>query len=171
MHRLLTLSIALALSAGAAAQIYKSTDEKGNVVFSDTPPQGQSQATEVELKPLNTAPPPAALPRSKPEKKKKSDEGPQYLTRIVAPENESTIAKGPGDFSVSASVEPPLGRRESLQLLMDGEPQGPPQQGTSWSLTGVMRGPHDLVVARQSGDQVLDRSEPVRVYVLRPSIR
>jgi hypothetical protein len=54
---------------------------------------------------------------------------------------------------------------------MDGTPWGEPQQATTWNLTNVFRGAHDITVAvvDEEGQQ-LANSEPVRVYVLRPSI-
>ena len=78
---------------------------------------------------------------------------------------------GPGNFSVSASIEPALARGALLQLYVDGSPSGDPQSGSTWALTNVFRGAHDLtvVVIDSNGDQLAE-SEPVRVYVLRPSV-
>jgi hypothetical protein len=169
----LLIVAACALSVSAGAQIYRVTDEKEGVVFTDRPKTlgDDSTVQEVELAPTNRAEP-VAMPQSAERKPSAAPEEPaQPTVRINAPENESTIAMGPGNFTVSAAPEPPLGRGESLQLLMDGEPQGDAQRGTSWFLEGVLRGPHDLVVERRTaGGSVIARSEPVRVYVLRPSI-
>jgi hypothetical protein len=78
---------------------------------------------------------------------------------------------GPGNFSVSASVRPSLVDGTLLQLYMDGTPWGDAQRETTWSLTNVFRGAHDITVAvvDEDGEQ-LTTSAPVRVYVLRPSI-
>jgi hypothetical protein len=54
---------------------------------------------------------------------------------------------------------------------MDGIPWGDPQQGNSWALSNVFRGAHDITVAVvDEQGQHLASSDPVRVYVLRPSI-
>lgn len=63
--RALLFPLLLCLSCTAFAQVYKSTDDEGNVTFSDTPADG-SEAVEVEPTnvadpvevPVNTAPPP-----------------------------------------------------------------------------------------------------------------
>jgi len=56
-------------------------------------------------------------------------------------------------------------------LLMDNSPVGQPQRTAVWQLEGVLRGPHDLLVQRlNNAGEVVATSEPVRVYVLRPSL-
>lgn len=164
--------VAHAVCGSALAQpIYRSVDENGNVVFSDQPPPPGQKGEQVELGELNTAAPPEPLPRPAPEPEK-AEPAPEPAVTITSPANESTIAMGPGNFSVSGQAEPPLGPGERLQLFMDGEAVGPPQASASWSLQGVLRGPHDLVIRRvTSSGKAIAESDPVRVYVLRPSVR
>ncbi|MEQ8262360.1 DUF4124 domain-containing protein [Pseudohaliea sp.] len=164
--------VAYAVSGSALAQqIYRSVDEHGNVVFSDQPPAPGQDGEKVELRDLNTTPPPDPRPRPAPAKRK-PEPAPAPTVTIASPENETTIAMGPGNFSVSGSAEPPLGPGERLQLFMDGEAVGPPQAGASWGLQGVLRGPHDLVIRRlNNSGKTIAESESVRVYVLRPSVR
>jgi hypothetical protein len=154
-----------------AQQIYRSVDESGNVVFSDQPPAPGQEGEQVELGELNTAPPPEPRPRPAPTQQK-PEPAPDPTETITSPENETTIAMGPGNFSVSGSAEPPLGPGERLQLFMDGEAVGPPQASASWGLQGVLRGPHDLVIRRMNNSgRTVAESGSVRVYVLRPSVR
>jgi hypothetical protein len=164
--------IACIVSGPALAQkIYRSVDESGNVVFSDQPPAPGQEGEQVELRELNTAPPPEPRPRAAPVERK-PEPAPSPSVTITSPENETTIAMGPGNFSVSGRAEPPLGPGERLQLFMDGEAVGPPQAGAGWGLQGVLRGPHDLVIRRlNNSGKVIAESESVRVYVLRPSVR
>lgn len=172
MNRLLLLSLLL-IPLVSSAQIYRSTDEHGNVTFSDTPPAGTS-GEQVELRQTNTTPPPPgsqAPAQTQSQLVQKELESITYRVSITAPANDTTVPMGPGNFSVSVSVQPALGQDVQLQLLVDGDPWGDPQQGTSWSLTNVFRGAHDLTVAvvGAAGKQ-LAVSGPIRVYVLRPSI-
>ncbi len=154
-----------------AQQIYRSVDEHGNVVFSDQPPAPGQEGEQVELGDLNTAPPPEPRPRPAPAQQEPEPAVAPTVT-ITSPDDETTIAMGPGNFSVSGSAEPPLGPGERLQLFMDGEAVGPPQAGASWGLEGVLRGPHDLVIRRvNNSGKTIAESDPVRVYVLRPSLR
>jgi hypothetical protein len=163
---------ALAPSAGTpAAQIYRTTDDQGNVVFTDKPPAGATTTERVELPPTNTTP--ATEIRLAPEKKpgEPDTDAPAYSVAIISPANETSFPMGPGNFPVSAKVQPSPGKNEALQLYIDGIPWGDPQQGTSWALTNVFRGQHDLTVAivDAKGEQ-LASSAPVRVFVHRPSI-
>ena len=164
--------LALLVSVPALAQkIYRTVDENGNVVFSDQPPPQGQAAEQVELGELNTAAPLEVRPRPEPAPEE-PEPAPEPGISITSPGDESTIAMGPGNFSVSGRAEPPLGPGERLQLLMDGEAIGPAQASNRWSLEGVLRGPHDLVIRRVTASgKVLAESDSVRIYVLRPSIR
>lgn len=173
MTRILSLLLLISLfSTGVLAQqIYKTTDEHGNVIFTDSPPATSTSAERVELPETNTTPATPIPPRPKPKPTPEEPQSPGFSVAITVPANETTIPMGPGNFSVNAEVEPALGVGASLQLYMDGIPWGKPQQGKSWALTNVFRGAHDITVGvvDEEGQQ-LAGSEPVRVYVLRPSI-
>lgn len=168
--------IAACLAAPVAAQIYKVTDEEQGVIFTDRPGNVGSTSgrnvEEVELSDTNTvAPVTPTRPRSTSTAKAEPEESEAPTVSITSPGNESTIAMGPGNFAVSALAKPPLARGESLVLLIDGQPVGAAQTSSSWFVEGALRGPHDLVVQRTtSRGTTVAISEPVRIYVLRPSI-
>lgn len=165
------LLLGLLLPWTVSAQIYRTTDEQGNVVFTDKPPATSTSAEPVELPPTNTTPATEVRPRPKPVAPTQEPEGNDISVAITIPANETTIPMGPGNFAVNVEVEPSLGRGASLQLYMDGIPWGDPQQGNSWALSNVFRGAHDITVAVvDEQGQHLASSDPVRVYVLRPSI-
>ncbi|QIB65805.1 DUF4124 domain-containing protein [Kineobactrum salinum] len=169
MTRLLLLLLCWPLLT--QAQIYKSTDAEGNVVFTDKPPDGSTKNEQVELKPLNTtpAPDPSVQPRRAPESgSDKPASAPQLA--ITSPQNETVIPIGAaGNFSVQASTSPPLAEGEMLELLLDGSAVVPPQNSSSWELSNILRGGHDLTVRRlDSNGEPVATSEPVRVYVMRP---
>jgi len=160
----------LLCASAALGQIYKTTDENGNVVFTDQPPSGSRAAEEVKLKQLNTTPAPTPLPAR--ETPAEEPAGPDYTVSIKFPTNETTIPMGPGNFSVVASTFPPLRAGEVLQLQINGTDRGPAQTGSNWELTNVFRGAHELTVQRKSAEgEVLTTSEAVTVYVHRPSIK
>lgn len=171
MSRLLPLALLFA-SILANAQIYRTVDEQGNVVFTDQPPTG-SQAEEVQLRETNRVEAPATSTTDVSQTGDGDSEaqGTPYNIAIIAPENETTIPMGPGDFSVSAMVRPTLGGAHQLQLLLDGAPRGAPQKEASWALTNIDRGVHDISIAviDREGNQVAV-SSPTRVYVMRPSL-
>ena len=165
------LVILVLASAPSLAQIYKSTDADGNVVFTDTPPD-HTTSEQVDLKPTNTLAPPPAAPASSPGKPGPTLAAPPApQATITEPANETTIPMGGGNFTVSATVDPGLSGGQGLQLLIDGKPEGEVQPNATWHLMNVFRGAHDLVVQVVDSDgKALSSSEPVRVYVLRPGL-
>jgi hypothetical protein len=170
MARFLVLALLLFSPLLASQGIYRTTDEDGNVIFTDAPPAGSSATEEVGMQPINTAPPARDVPPSERTTDEPAGE-PEYKVLIVKPPNETTIPMGPGNFSVSASTDPPLKKYESLQLFMDGEPRGSPQPSGFWDLTNVFRGAHDITVGVINAEgETVGMSEPTRVYVQRPSV-
>jgi hypothetical protein len=161
----------LFFSGVSSAQIYKTTDENGNVVFTDTPPADSSVAEQVHIRELNTAPPPAQQTSPTPAPETSAQQAPEFSVAITEPANESTIPNGPGNFSVRGSLKPALKRGQLLQLYLSGEPWSDPQRSPAWELVNVFRGAHDLTIGVLDSDgKSLAISEPVRVYVHRPSI-
>ena len=171
MRTLLAAAVLAVVAAPTWAQIYKSTDEDGNVVFTDTPPPDAPATQQVELQRTNTAPPPPDLPRVSADSNDKPEAAAIPKAIITAPANDTTFPVGyTGNFSVSAHVDPPLSRGEGLRLTVDGEPQGGPQASGFWDLNNVYRGTHNLVVEVVDADgEVLSSSEPVQVHVMRTS--
>lgn len=172
-HTLLVAAVSaltLCLSGWSSAQIYKVT-EGDSVEFTDRPatPDANRKVEKMELEQTNSAP--AVQPKAATTPSQEPQEAPPVMVSIVSPAPETTVAMGPGNFSVSASTSPSLGRNEQLQLLIDGQPYGTPQSGSSWFVEGALRGEHQLRVARlTAGGAPLAESDSVRIYVLRPSV-
>jgi hypothetical protein len=177
---LLTTLLLTALSTLVLAQsdIYNVTHPDGSISFTDQPPS-DSKASSVELldnNRINIIPGLAPKPETT-EAGAESDELvvseliPKSVS-ILSPIDQTTIPMGPGHFSVLAEVEPELDPGEMLQLVMDNTPVEDPITDTMWNLRFVIRGEHTLLINRiDSAGNVIATSEPVIVYVLRPSIR
>jgi len=172
MSRLLLLALLLLPLSGLAQAVYRTTDAQGNVVFTDSPPANATPADRVEIRPTNTVQPPQIPPRPVSENTPNAEaEVAAYTLTITEPANETTIPMGPGNFSVSVNVSPALRSAENLQLFVNGAPQGEPQRASTWSLTNVYRGQHDLTVGViDDSGKTLAISPPVRIFVQRPSI-
>lgn len=167
---LVTALIALIVGSAYATDVYKVVDKNGNVSFTDQPPAESAAGTveRVQVSSPNSAAPP--LDMRKPQTPAPEAEAVAYETLITSPPDGTTIPMGPGNFVVSALADPALGG-DRLRLLVDGEPLGEPQSSGNWQLTNVNRGEHQLVVERVNNrGKALDRSSPVTVYVMRPSI-
>lgn len=170
MPRLLFITL-LVFSLGTAAQqtIYRTTDAQGNVVFTDTPPTNGAQAERVEIRPTNTVRP-VEVPSPAAPADTSQEEVVSYSVTITDPANETSFPMGPGNFSVSASVTPPISEVENLQLFIDGTARDEPQRESSWDLTNVFRGRHDLTVGViDASGKTIALSDPVTVFVHRPS--
>ena len=162
------LVLLMAVPVVCIAQVYKHVDENGKVTFTDRP---AANSERIEVRAPNTLAAPPEIEYATEPKKEPVVASQSYTLEITSPANETVIPNGPGNFSVSASVSPGLQGGTQLQLLIDGEPRGEPQQGTSWALTNVYRGAHQLVVVALDGNgKGVGESDPITVYVFRPSI-
>ena len=173
MFRTILLMLLFVSTQGLAqSSIYRTTDENGNVVFTDAPNAGTQKAERIENPHINSMPPPPNTPAASSKnsgRKSDKNEAAGHDVTITSPKNETTIPNGPGNFSVSARVTPALGNGLSLQLYMDGVPWGEPQVSASWSLTNVFRGEHQLTVGVvNAAGESSGTSEPVTVFVFRP---
>ena len=163
---------ALAFVGLVNAQIYKSVDANGVVTFSDTPPKGPQDKVEKLQAPSQVNSMQAITVRSIDAGDRDSGETEAERTlSIVSPMDNATIPMGAAIFDVSVEAKPELGDGESLELYLDGEKVGEAQTALSWTLTYVIRGAHTLEAKWTSEDgSILATSEPITVFVLRPSI-
>ena len=170
MFRVLLLVLLLTPLCNAAESIYRTTDAEGNVVFTDAPSASDAGSTErVKIQPINTVAPPSPL--TAPITTPREPEETAISVTITSPEDETSFPMGPGNFSASVRVEPQMSPRANLQLFVDGAPWGTPQRSANWRLTNVFRGEHDLTVGLIDGSgETVAMSEPIRVYVHRPSV-
>lgn len=170
MLKILVLLMLCVPLAAAQNKIYKTVDKDGNEIYTDTPPASETGAEEVDVRPINTVAPPPAIPRIVEPEKPVVAGAPTVA--ITSPADDSTIPMGPGDFSVSVSVDPAPQPGHRLQLKIDGENHGQPQTAGIWALTNVFRGAHTLTVdLLDSKGKTVSVSEPVTVYVQRPSVQ
>ncbi len=182
MANRLLLTITLLLfpfiaTAAGSGKIYRTTDAQGNVVFTDAPPVGSQKSEEVEIRHINTTPAPSTSAAGEKTANAGADNDSEpaavgYQVAIVAPQNETTVPNGPGNFTVAAKVEPKLREGHNLQLFLDGAPRGGLQRSDNWQLTNVFRGEHALTVGViDENGEALARSEPITVFVFRPKVR
>lgn len=175
MSRFLMLLLLLLPLGGVADSIYRTVDAQGNVVFTDAPGADTVPSDKIEIQRINTIEPPPEAPPSASTSTSAGNGSSEaatspYTVTIVTPANETSFPMGPGNFSVSVRVNPPLAKYHGLQLFVDDEPRGDPQASNIWDLTNVFRGQHDLTVGViDKQGEILSLSPPVRVYVHRPS--
>ncbi len=166
--QLLLLSIALTFVTPASAEVYRSLDEDGNVVFTDKP---SPSAEELDIDSVQTISPPAVRnfeytsPR-KPEKNKYTK------LEISSPANDQVFTDGSGNVTVSVLITPELNISpgDRLVLYIDGKKHAD-SVSTSFSFTNMDRGTHTVKVdVVDRGGKSLKSSAPVSFTVKRFSI-
>ncbi len=172
MTRILATLLMLIALPALAAQVYRWTDEHGQVVFGDEPPKGVA-AEPVEIRPPQTfkalpVPKPATPePASQPQKPKAV----AYKTvEILRPAEDEAIRSNNGFLVISFRAEPDLAPEDRFEVVMDGKTVGT-TRNQSLALENVDRGTHTVEV-RIVDDQGNERavSQPVTFHLLRHHI-
>ncbi|WP_163835980.1 DUF4124 domain-containing protein [Spartinivicinus ruber] len=154
------------LPLASYAEIYKTVDENGNIIFTDAP--GDKPAEEVELKPSTIISPPP-LKTAPPSEGSSREESFTYSSlTIKKPADGTTIDKN-GDLTVLAAISPKLRPADKLQLFVDGKAVSGPQKGLSFKAGNLARGPHTIDVRALSSDGKVLNSASVTVFSHRPS--
>lgn len=163
--RVVACAALLLFTHTATAQVYKTVDAEGRVIYTDRPAPG---AEQVPLSEVNSMP--AAEPTAPPTRKEPTSNASPYTNiAILEPVDGATVTNPGGNFSVQLALEPALRDGDTLQLLVDGQPAGT-ISGSSAQLEGVLRGEHtlELIVIDSNGD-VVARANPVRITLFRPN--
>jgi hypothetical protein len=178
MRALLLLLVLLPALAGAE-EIYRTTDDQGNPLFTDDPPS--DDAEPVKLDPITTVP--AAEPDQAPDPA--SSGGAQETTDQAGPEPEyegivveyppadQAVRHNGGLVPVRVALRPEgarLAEGHQVEVLLDGEVRG---RGASLqvSVSAVARGPHTVRarVIDAQGRPVVS-SAPVDFMLLRVAL-
>lgn len=164
----LTLAF-LVVAAPLAAEIYKSTDAEGNVIYTDRPASKDAEAVDIPppttYTPVKILPTPAAA---------QSSPAPQVFkgyksVRISTPENDSTLTDPSGRLELTVAVEPSLQTEHKVRILMDSD-QIAEQNSTKFVFENLDRGTHTLqafIIDAQG--RAIDLAEPITIHVRRPS--
>ncbi|MEJ2417440.1 MAG: DUF4124 domain-containing protein [Exilibacterium sp.] len=160
--------LASCFSVNGAADIYKTVDENGKVIYSDNPRGKKIEA--VDLPTVNRQPAQPVIQQRK-NIANATTVGPKsYDIDIETPTDQTHVPPGQRDLIVNTSITPPLFKNHKIQVLLDGQLQ---QSGRSNNVVikEIFRGAHQIEarVIDQKGN-TLGRSEAVTVYVIRPTV-
>ena len=156
------------VAAAAHAEVYKSINADGEVVYSDRPTQG---AERVKMPPLPsyTPQPVRTLTRSAPAVEQQL----QYESfTISSPASDATIRNNLGTVEIDTRLSPALmislGHR--IQFYLDGVAYGTLLDSTTLTLSNVERGEHRLSASvMDAAGTVLISTAEVTVHVKRAS--
>jgi Domain of unknown function (DUF4124) len=160
----------LLLAASVQADVYKSVNEQGEVVYSDQPTPNAQRMKLPELPTYKAPPIPgfSSTPESKP-----AAASPYKSIKIVAPENDATIRDNQGVVRVEVALSPPLMTKagHKIQFYLNGEPHGIPVATTSISFSNLDRGTYTLTTSVMDTEgAVLSSSDPVVFHLHRESV-
>ena len=163
---LLTLSLATPVIA-TTAKIYVWHNEKGQLVYSDTPRVG---AEVVNTKQGNIIKSSTSIATQVLDIQKKEIIE-EYEITINSPKNNATIRDNTGSVYISAIIEPIFKHGLTIQLILDGKPYQPPQPDTRFSLRNLDRGEHQIKmqVLNEKG-KVIALSKSITFYMHRVSV-
>ena len=164
--RILLLIMYLFVIPAFAADVYRSVDENGNIIYTDKP---TPDAEKIRIDEIQTIDSPDVKPfKYTPQKDDKKAFS--YSLSITSPADGDAIRSNNGDITISATVKPNLASGYKLALYMDGGVAA--TGGPQFNLTNVDRGTHSAEVAIQdrNGKEV-QRSSPVTFTVLRASVQ
>lgn len=161
--------VLIALAATVAqAEVYKSTNDKGEVIYSDIPSQGAERVKLPSL-PTYTAPPLAPSTRAT----RDSAENAFYENfSFNKPKNDETVRNNLGIIMIETRLAPALQTklRHRIQFYLDGEPNGPLLDRTAITLSNIERGAHTLSASVLDKDgKVLISTGDVTVHIKRES--
>lgn len=159
----LLIFLALLWAPHLSAEIYRWTDDAGNVVFSDTPRPG---AEVVELSEPTIVP--AITPPADPGNAQARAVARPYETlEIARPAHEATL-RNTRMVNVAIALSPRLQTQfgHRLQLRFDGQIVAPAATRTAFTLTDVERGAHSLQAEIVTADGNVLEQSPVSQFFL-----
>lgn len=166
LMRYLLLILFIFSGLATAAEVYKSVDENGNVIFSDKPSQ---DAEKIDVEGIQTVDSPGVKPFKYTPPKDNSGAWVYKDVKITTPTEGDFIRDNTGSVNISASVAPALNTAlgHHVEILMDGNKVG---SGLQASLTNVDRGTHSVTaVVKDREGKELASSAPVSFTMYRES--
>lgn len=162
--------VLLLLTATAQAEVYKSINDDGQVVYSDRP---GDNAERLRMPALPTYTPQPVRSISRYSKAEHAQQQETYNGfEITAPADDSTIRNNIGSLEITTLISPalmvPLGH--TIQFYIDGSAHGVASDATALSVTNIDRGSHQLSASVLDADgKVLISTVPVTVHMKRAS--
>lgn len=141
----------------SGAQIYKTVDEDGNIIFTDQPASADAQP--MELSPLAAISDPVPVaPRPDPAADTR-EQAVRYRISIVSPQQDQTLWGTVGNVPVQVSTRPTLQPGYRVAIYLNGT-QVDEMVGGIKNIGGVDRGTHQIsaAVINESGKKVSNTS-------------
>lgn len=172
-----TLTLVLVLSSPLTAQVYKTVDENGNVVYTDQPPMDGSKP--VELRPLSVIEAPEYKTPAGDQNvaEEEEEEKPLRFLRkyyedfaIVSPQPDESIWYSENVITVAWGVANAPQPGMQVIISVDGRAQ-PPTGERVVAFTGLERGEHTATAElRDARNRRIATAQPVTFFIRQPNI-
>lgn len=179
MSRIVLFAVLTLLMNPVQAVICKQVDAQGVVSYSDLPRDKCTQPVTLPdysryaPRPISPAPQPALLPSSEGKDDTQTAQPFSGYTemRIEQPAEGASVWNNEGKVPVAVFLSPALQPGHKIQILLDGQPAGPPFGSLAAALTNVDRGTHRISaqLLDQEGN-VLKKTGPVSFTLHRTSV-
>lgn len=164
----------LIIVVAVQADVYRSVDDQGNIIFSDT---STDNAEKVELQELFTYTPPvitdlieddlqSPLPLDIPI--------PSYAVVITSPSQNETVRENAGNVIITSIISPGLNveRADKLLFSLDGTLKSTAQDANSYTFKNVDRGSHIAVVSVvDKNGKTIKSSKSILFHLQRATVR
>ncbi|WP_196221386.1 DUF4124 domain-containing protein [Sansalvadorimonas verongulae] len=160
------LLAALITVPAVQAQVYRTVDANGNVIYTDKKPKDSKPSEKVEIGPILTLPATPVRPRP-PRTSAKEQRAAAYKSVVItAPEDQKSFPN-PASISVAAKVTPALQSGHRFRLLVNGEVEQD-SKSPRFQIKRPNRGAHSLQVQVIDGrGKALISSKTSTIYVHR----
>ncbi len=168
MKYLFPLSLLLLITLPIQAEIYRSVDEDGNVIYSDQElPNGELIPTPTD----NTVTMPKPEARAPVEEEDENPTVNYHAFSIASPENNAVIRNNAGNITVNLSIDPPLkvSTGDYIRLYLDNEELRSKLTSSSTQLSNISRGTHTLKAELSNASGKTLKSASVQFYLKRIS--
>ena len=162
------LLIYAVLSAGVAnGGIFKGTDDKGNVYYSDQPIEDSEKFTPQSISVVGSSKG-AAKTTAKAQSKEGEVESYKYAKFDIVDPLQNQVIRNQQNVSVSLQIEPPLNVKQNhkIWLLMDGKPIVKDSQVMALKVGKLNRGAHKFQAQVKDGNgKVVARTRTVVAHI------
>ena len=170
MRPAIAMLCALLVAFPAGAEIYKTVDANGNVVYTDVPPKTDGKT--VDMTPLNSYEPSHVPRTSAPAGGTSSgaalDAHYYNLLQITEPADDEAVRENAGNVLIAVAISPALRGDHRLVLKLDDVPLDGDAEDNVFQLSNVDRGTHVATAEVVDAEgAVVAESAPVTFHVLR----
>lgn len=167
MKLILSLFLVLCAQYLIAETVYKTVDEKGNIIFTDRPSKDAEEIKLQELQTIKNPNPPEYKPL--PKKTEPKDTGGLYKTFIIAnPADGSGIRNNAGNITISVTLVPSLRPGHIIAFTVDGN-EISKGSSTNATVNNLSRGAHTISASVRDGTGKILKSTSSSFSLLRAS--